>query len=298
MVSRALRYLLAYIFIVLVFAFAYWFYWQKNTSNFIISEDLNSNTLTYSIYRWDLESFDSIDFFHTDTISFSTYGFNLLTNDIFKKINSVKSKLKILRKEYAHISNSQDSCYKLLMDSYANNIDEKVNNIKANFQRKKDSIVSLVMKYSSVEEKSLCMQKIFLDTLELNYEMILEEFKIHDIAITQMSTYYDKAIYKVYNEMRAVEDSVYDEIQKNIENQRNLIDDLLRLIGRYHGIRRSHLNFFDFIYFSLITATSTGYGDIVPNNRQVRALVVVEILVCLIIFGAFLNSLTTRSSPN
>lgn len=39
----------------------------------------------------------------------------------------------------------------------------------------------------------------------------------------------------------------------------------------------------DFVYFSFVTVTTLGYGDIVPNHLLVRLLVVVQLL-----FGAYL----------
>jgi hypothetical protein len=45
----------------------------------------------------------------------------------------------------------------------------------------------------------------------------------------------------------------------------------------------------DFVYFSIVSATSTGYGDILPNNQIIRILVSFQILLSLLLFGLFLN---------
>ncbi len=54
------------------------------------------------------------------------------------------------------------------------------------------------------------------------------------------------------------------------------------------------IGFCDFLYFSIITITTTGYGDILPNTTYVRCLVSLEILLGTIIFGLFLGSLTDK----
>jgi len=49
-------------------------------------------------------------------------------------------------------------------------------------------------------------------------------------------------------------------------------------------------------YLSAMTATTVGYGDIVPVTRQARLLVAFEAILEIVIVGLFLNSLATRSA--
>lgn len=46
----------------------------------------------------------------------------------------------------------------------------------------------------------------------------------------------------------------------------------------------------DFLYFSAITITTLGYGDILPNSSLVRGLVMIEVLFGVIIIAIFLSS--------
>lgn len=47
----------------------------------------------------------------------------------------------------------------------------------------------------------------------------------------------------------------------------------------------------DFLYFSAVTITTLGYGDILPNNTTVRKLVMLETFIGIILIGAFISSL-------
>jgi hypothetical protein len=51
----------------------------------------------------------------------------------------------------------------------------------------------------------------------------------------------------------------------------------------------------DFGYFSLITITTVGYGDILPNSTGARAAVMLEIVLGMIIFASFANELVRPS---
>jgi voltage-gated potassium channel len=46
----------------------------------------------------------------------------------------------------------------------------------------------------------------------------------------------------------------------------------------------------DFLYFSAVTISTLGYGDILPNSQEVRILVMMEALLGALFFGAFLSA--------
>jgi hypothetical protein len=48
-------------------------------------------------------------------------------------------------------------------------------------------------------------------------------------------------------------------------------------------------SFWDFLYFSVITQTTVGYGDILPNSTSVRMVVVLQILIAYVILVVLLN---------
>lgn len=50
-------------------------------------------------------------------------------------------------------------------------------------------------------------------------------------------------------------------------------------------------SFWDFLYFSAISQTTVGYGDILPNATSVRLFVVLQILVGYAILVVLLNIL-------
>lgn len=52
--------------------------------------------------------------------------------------------------------------------------------------------------------------------------------------------------------------------------------------------------FFDMLYFSAMTITTIGYGDILPNSTLVRGLVVAEILAGILLLVFFVNSTSSE----
>jgi uncharacterized membrane protein len=48
-------------------------------------------------------------------------------------------------------------------------------------------------------------------------------------------------------------------------------------------------SFWDFLYFSVVTQTTVGYGDILPNSTCVRVCVILQILIGLVLIAFALN---------
>lgn len=52
-----------------------------------------------------------------------------------------------------------------------------------------------------------------------------------------------------------------------------------------------HMTLNDFFYFSVIAGTTTGFGDISPNNEKVRTLVIREVMLSMLLAGLMISSL-------
>jgi voltage-gated potassium channel Kch len=53
-------------------------------------------------------------------------------------------------------------------------------------------------------------------------------------------------------------------------------------------------NYWRMFYFSTITVTTLGYGDIVPLTNKARLIVSTEAVLGVVVIGLFLNSLSKR----
>jgi len=66
------------------------------------------------------------------------------------------------------------------------------------------------------------------------------------------------------------------------------VDDLIYKIC---DIQKQKPTKLDCYYFSAITITTTGYGDVLPNDDAVRICVTAEIVLGLVFMGLFLSAL-------
>lgn len=97
----------------------------------------------------------------------------------------------------------------------------------------------------------------------------------------------------IYNVNQRPDDILSELNRRELLLQKKLLNaqmqELLHKWRSINNFHKEHLNYFDFLYFSIITATTTGYGDIVPNSTMIRVLVSIQILLSLIAFGIFIT---------
>jgi voltage-gated potassium channel len=79
-----------------------------------------------------------------------------------------------------------------------------------------------------------------------------------------------------------------------LEKARNYLDDTVEIMNKIQSgeIRYPYT---DFLYFSAITITTLGYGDILPNSNTVRFLVMMEALLGILLAGFFISCLFIKN---
>jgi len=81
--------------------------------------------------------------------------------------------------------------------------------------------------------------------------------------------------------VRAAEE-LFNRTSRSIEHEERMLNDT-------DAAERSVWSFWDFLYFSGITLSTVGFGDILPNSTGVRLLVLSEVLVGLVLLVVVLN---------
>ena len=85
---------------------------------------------------------------------------------------------------------------------------------------------------------------------------------------------------------------------------KDLSDKLARSIGRLSRVSSGKSlpdsdlwSYWDFVYFSGSALTTVGFGDILPNNTEVRMLVLLEVLFGVLLLGLTVNFLVSKNPP-
>jgi voltage-gated potassium channel len=84
-------------------------------------------------------------------------------------------------------------------------------------------------------------------------------------------------------------------LPESLQNSMVFLDDFPNRLTAIIEGRRSY-PLLDFLYFSAVTITTLGFGDIVPNNTTVRVLVMFEAFLGLLIVGGLVSLLFNRGT--
>lgn len=75
-----------------------------------------------------------------------------------------------------------------------------------------------------------------------------------------------------------------------ISSSVNFLDNDISIIDKYERQNKFKYSLIDFLYFSAVTITTLGYGDILPNSSIIRCLVMFETLIGMILIAVFTAS--------
>lgn len=96
------------------------------------------------------------------------------------------------------------------------------------------------------------------------------------------------AAYSVSIEGKAIDTYPIMFLSESLQNSLVYLDDKPNEFAKIaSGVRSYPL--VDFLYFSAITIATLGFGDIVPNDSQVRVLVMCEAMLGLVIIGGLVS---------
>ena len=92
-------------------------------------------------------------------------------------------------------------------------------------------------------------------------------------------------IYDAFTKDNDMDFKIFREIPINIENYNiNVPDDLEIPFDGTLNLGSAVTDYFDRLYFSVVTQTTLGYGDIFPASRKVRIITMLQALSTLAIF--------------
>lgn len=293
---------IAYFLNILIFATVYWMCWGYNPSNFIVNEQYNEQTVRPFFVNADLP----------DTNLFTE---KLMTprdaNELIKPLNDTIKNLTRRQQDVDRLLLQNKILDSLnnekLMKSFDKNFEQYLDNQLKFYNKIRDSLTVSISNYENLKQTSdtnsiryfqFDVEVAKLNVLLAKNDVVINNIKYnaYDKSLKSMPSFYDDTLFQIasllYDRIGTLEKKK-GQLLEHIRNEKEKI----RIIAADYYISRVYkLSFSDFIYFSIITASSTGYGDIMPNNSIIRIFVSVEILLSLFLLGFFFYFISMRGT--
>lgn len=297
--KKLIKYAFLYLLNIFIFSIIYLGFWVKNTNNFIINENYNELTIKPVFF------FDEIPDSLENARILTTKETNELLIPEFDKLKHLKVQLKSLDSSLSVDNRKLEKQSKILWQSREKNLQGYLEKKLLPFNKIKDSINKVIGGVKSRQKNISKNDQQYYD-VEVKIAKAKYQQSLNDVSIAKMTAkVYTEGLdnFQKFNDEKLTKSQIElsNKISESENRKSSVLDDIrkskeaVRVIAmNYHFDRYNRVGFTDFIYFSVITATSTGYGDILPNSRYIRFFVSLEILISLVLFGLFLYWLTAK----
>ena len=246
-----LRYSALYFLIITLFAVVYFFLFQKNTTNFYISEEFNENCESWFIER----SYDAlIEIQDRKETPFSIDDFRQLIKPINDRIRQAYDSIDSLQVYCSQLGDKSHFYHNLLEASreyeieqfratHLSALDEAVLTLEQCIQ---DSLIL------GVTEEQIIINGTYLRLANMKLICAKEKMKVSSYILDNFGSFGDRNILDSLNASDQAILDVRSEISRLEECRRvdfNLYEDAIR---SFHRNRLESVNFMDFVYFSLL----------------------------------------------
>jgi ion channel len=273
-----------YFAVALFFSLIYYVAWRLNTDAFIVHQEMNLRPL--ALWRKL-----SVRLHGTSTPPASVTGEKPL-EEIFQEYSELSANESRLATELESIAPQLERAGSEVKRLGALHNAELAANMTALLERQKQQHRNaleqmlntlsgrLATDRNAIQEASATADRAMADAAAA-HDFSIDSLLSQSTKTTHLADL-DKAI-SAETSLRTRQLQVTDEI-------RTLRGTLRSLLETWEKQRLSRLSYFDFLYFSMGVATSNTFGDLIPNERVVRFVIITQLVLSLTLVGRFVNS--------
>ena len=292
-----------YLFSVLIFSLIYHAAWRYSPDSFIVSPHLNSQPiLELNDFLWRNNGYE-ID---------PANGINL--SELKAKYDSYYSQMDAIEIELDAITEKQKQIQAQRADLSADMESDIVANIE-NYERAKLGLLNekeqeLEREVNELEKKLPPQAKTHAD-VELIRSLGDKRIELAEHRVERAKVEYQVAQYVVDSFSSFVSDDFQAKQSDLMEKEALARDTNMQLERKMRAVRSQaseqigtdaqrlldQVGFVDFFYYSVGISTTTTFGDVTANSKAVRGIVSLQLLLCIIVVGGFINAVFKKDRP-
>lgn len=289
---------------VVFFSLIYWGYWNVRPDSFILNKEFNLTPYDQLLSRLWQPNQNAM----WGKSPGSKAGIAADLEELMKSVNeldmeatSVLKQLQTLQEQQKTLEGRQSAVYQ----QHDTKLWANVEKYKADTTRKEEEAAQ------RAREEVSRLESIAGSSPSSSISLVIANAKVklayanYALAVRRA----EAADYVIHN-LRALEDSAttaeLDTLRSSLsETSKEQLDLTFRLgtirerafakLRDWYSIRTSRLDWIDFLYFSAGVSTTTTFGDIVPNSRAVRVIVIAQLVASVLIVGYFVSLLSSSN---
>lgn len=294
--SGKLKWGISYLFTVIFFTFIYTFAHDINPDSFLINPELNKEPIS-DVRSYLYGNKDSVAIINPAE-SLSEYQKSL--NIVFLSIGQLEQRMKKNTDDIEAVEGKRKKLWEDISKYRSVEIEkykrEGIHDIaqEENLMLSKIKELEIQSEYlwdqSSIAGYPLKIAHLKVDLAEIRVRKAKKEHELSSYVLNKYGTFItDEYISKV--------DDIENELDRLLEIQISIKDQSVEQRSKLHEYletwskeRSSLLTWQDFVFYSLGISTTTTFGDITANNRTMRWLVSIQLLLSVVIVAGFINA--------
>ena len=290
---------------MLLFAVVYTIAWDVNPDSFVLNKELNLSPLDamWSASRTDLDNdtkelvLPGTDPGGADDLAAISSPARKLIDEVHAtgvRIAALKAKLFVKEAFRASLANDINASLKTGFDAYRESYTRQARGALA---EAKHLSVLAASRSSSDGARDIAVSNANVAVAQAEAESAAALRDASDYIVAHPGEFVPAAL---RDKLKDSDEAIITTLKDLDAQQQALVqggDKIREEAARIESLRSSRLNFVDFLYFSASIACSNSLGDITPNLRGVRAVVLSELLACIVIVAWLLTRLFERSEP-
>lgn len=289
----ALKTAVFYFASALVFAAVYWVGWQYTTDAFVLNEEFNLFPIEELRGMWGGKVADDP-------------GGSYKISELYAKVREVKQRHAELDGKIKELQERLDVRRQSSKDVYAR-VEKMSSEGEARYREKE--LTPFVAEKEAINQKIARLEKelesgdsiravelvrqigaLNIALPELEIRRLNKQGEIIDGFLKDPFRFADPEILADYRKLDKEQRQLEDELAKVQQQRWSIVGQVYKLWTENWKQRIDRLGFIDFVYFSLGVATTTTFGDMIPNSRGIRLAVILQLTVSLVIVGVFVTA--------
>lgn len=284
------RFAIGYFIIVVFFALVNWVTFNRNTTSYLISDQLNK-----SINRYDFLT-DSLDKeeYHLnakDEMPITISEFSKMINPEFAKRDSIKGILALKQDTLRKYLHGRDSLSKIAEKVRSTTIKHFKDSMMQYQQARLDSINELIAANDSIQ---MILMGKYTERAHLEFEYADRMQQVSEYVLRHYGSFIPKDMSNQIGDFNREAIRLECEVENLKIQERFQTHGIRDLISSFHHNRHDSVGLLDFLYYSICVSTTVSFGDIAPNSGWTRFLAIAELLLCMLLLAVLLDRVTKK----
>lgn len=293
----------AWIVSVLIFSVAYWWAWIARPDSFILNKEFNLTPYDQLLGKlWSPSPGAMWESTAAASPSFTTEldDFSKSVGEIDRQAVSAQAELRALEREQSVIELASKAVYQEHSAKLWANVEKYKQKTVAGeltaVERAKAiaDALAVAAQQSPSPAAAISAANARVDLVKAQYALAVRQADASEYALHHLRELADP---DATEKFEATEAKLASLRQKQDDVSRRLGDlrgQAFKRLADWYSTRAARLEWIDFLYFSVGVSTTTTFGDIVPNSRLVRVVVLTQLIFSVLLVGYLVGLLGIR----